>query len=310
MEGHASITGIILQSLGAIADYAPEFANYVERNIDSTLNSLQSQDRELACKITGLSYAKESFKEVADAGHKYLDSIDDFFYYGKNTDFESIIRDIRDSDGKSLNQFLHKMDTWLNNIGIAYEDYIEKCDNAFRQCTECAESCAYHQAKARSNKNKARVVGGTASALAFAGGITGVAASVFAGIFTLGLGTAIGLSITAAGVGTTVGVGAAVVTGITAHEFGNAEASFRSMGSDFRELARQAFELKHQFDDIKEVVNEYERNHSFVCIFDLNEKNLFCSALESMQWILQSRQPDTAEATDTLKNLKERMTYY
>lgn len=304
----------IIETILNIADKAPthikEFANYVEGNIDSVLNNLESYNIELANKISDLSYVKEKFKCVADAGYNYLDCIDDFYYYGKDTDFESIIKDIRNSKKESLLRFLREMDGWLCRITTAYRKYIKKCNDAVKHCTKCAESCAAHQAKARSNKNKTRVVGGTTSALGFATGIVGVAVgiggvavSVVAGTVTLGVGTVVGLSLTAVAVGGIVGAGATTVTVITAHEFKKAETSFRSLDSNFRESTNQATKLKGLFDDIKSAVNKYERYNSYAHHYasDWNDVKKLCRALESMQLVLQSRRVETAEAVSILK---------
>ena len=281
---------------------AIEFAKYVEQNIDSVCNELESLDKALAVKVNEISSAEEDIREAVKYACTFIDTIDDFLYYGQNTDFVTIKEDIRKGKTLELKRFLSKMDKWLKSIEEAYKTFREKCNQASYSCTECANSCASHQAKAKTKKLGTGVLGGIVSAAMLGGGIT---ASVVAGVFTLGTGAVVGLSITAASLGAT-SIGTAVVTGITAHGFSKAETSFKSASSVFRELAMQGIALKSHFNDIYQLVEKYERNHTFINRLDWSDINTTCNALDKLKAIFHLTREKISEPKEALLALKQK----
>ena len=136
-------------------------------------------------------------------------------------------------------------------------------------------------------------MGGTASAALIAGGVgTGVTLSVIAGVFTFGIGTVVGLSVTAvatgvAGVG--AGVGAGISTSMLADHFDKAKVAFSDLISEFNELLHNASSMResclmirkrlctisNKIDDIK---FHKQQKHTMQLICD--ELDLLCSKLK------------------------------
>ena len=304
-----------------VAKQCKEFANHVENRIDSAVNQLVNFDKDLSRKISGISEAKELIEDAVMAAVTFIDTVDDFYYYGgEDTDFEKIKKDLVEGNGKYLEAYIGKMDKWISNFDKAYEDLTEKCDVAAKKCTECAESCSGKKAESKGKKYVTRAVGGAASAAALGGGIAagGVAASIVAGIFTAGVGTVIGLGVTAVGLGVT-GVGAATATGILAHDFAKKEDSFRSMSLCFRDLATYGIEIKHRFDDLLRILQKYKRNHIFLgaTYYETSETNetknhdprvdTLCATLDKLRLTLEMERIKTSDALDTLNNVKEKV---
>ena len=105
-------------------------------------------------------------------------------------------------------------------------DFLNRIAKKFQQCVDCFDefSSAVSEAELKfrsieeerssaSLKRTARVVGGSAAAAAIGSGIgAGVTLSVIAGMFTFGVGTVVGLSVTAGAAGlASAGVAAATV---------------------------------------------------------------------------------------------------
>ena len=130
--------------------------------------------------------------------------------------------------------------------------YIVTCERSYQEAMEsfrkleessdrAASYCEEQARKERAKKNATKVVGGAAATGALAAGVAGgVAASVVARIFTFGIGTIVGLSLTAAG-SVVAGSGIAAATGVATH----------CIASDFAESERNFRELSRSFGDVR-----------------------------------------------------------
>lgn len=293
-----------------IASHCKAFAGYVTVNLDGVLADVEKFDISISSQVSEFEEAKEKLRDSMKAAFTFVGSVADFFYFGKMTKFESIKSDIKKGNSKKLEEFLYKMNECLKNIGIAYADLEEKCKIASLKCAEGAERCTILQAKARKNKIKTRIAGGTVSTAAFGGGLAagGVAVTVFTGILTLGAGAVVGFSILAASLAAT-GVGTTTATHVFAHNFNKNEKSFRSMSQCFRELAARGSDIKHQFDVIHGIVVRYEKNHKFLNQTMVNSDyvDTLCSSLDLLKWILQSQYEKTSEAKDKMNTLQNKI---
>ena len=85
-----------------------------------------------------------------------------------------------------------------------FTNFKEICDKANKNCTKASQECQHNSRRAQSKKIATRAIGGTVAATALAGGagtavaLSGGALSIAAGFFTFGVGTVVGLGITAA----------------------------------------------------------------------------------------------------------------
>ena len=306
------LAGLVNTVVGKISDesivnYCKEFTAYAEGNLDCALSDIEEFDVNISSQVSELKEANEGLQDSVKAACKFICCVDDFFYYGQITNFESIKNDIKKGNSKKLKEFLHIMSIWLKNVGEAHVDLEEKCKIASQKCTEGAEMCSRLQASAKKKKIKTRLVGGTVSTAVFGGGLAagGAAASVFAGMFTFGIGTVVGLGVVAAGL-TITGVGTATATGVLAYNFKKDENSFRLMSGRFRELAEHGRNIKHQFDVINTAMERYKRNHEFLATDDLHVDGI-CNCLDLLQSILQSQHKTTSKAKDKMNTLQKKI---
>ena len=250
--------------------------------------------------------SKELIKSAIQAGYEYTSVLDNFIYYSEDTDFEEMKQDISNGNLTTLLQFLHTMDKWLKDVQLAYQDFTEKCTTAYLHCTACAEKCVDLEAKARAKKIKARVAGGAASTAMIGGG--GILLSAIAGAFTLGIGAIVGLSVTGA-VCVVAGVSTGVCTGIAAHIYKNGEVAFKNISLRFRELSEMGITLKHVYDDVHAMIENYDRNHRFI-IYKLScpDQRSLCKALDRLKQIIQQIQGyETTRSRDHLRILNDQV---
>lgn len=133
----------------AVANSCKAFADQVRDFVKEDLECLAEFDKDSARKVSQFGNAKESIQETVAAAYTYVDTVDDFFYYGQRANFENIKNSIRNGDNTKLNEFLSNATNWIQKIYSAYDHFTDKCKEVTRNCDECAESCAYHQAEAK-----------------------------------------------------------------------------------------------------------------------------------------------------------------
>ena len=141
--------------------------------------------------------------------------------------------------------------------------------------------CERKAVLANMQKLATRTVGGAVATGVFA---AGVAASVVAGIFTFGIGTIVGLSLTAAG-SVAAGSGIAALTGVATHciavDRQKLETEFRTLLRSFREVESHAMRVEDFINALQTIVelisnsvdnatpiDEYEETSALVVAFD------------------------------------------
>ena len=142
-----------------------------------------------------------------------------------------------------------------------YSELVEACNVAGQSFHEAAEMCA-RTCKVTDSQKKKRVtkgVGETVADVTLAGGTTaaaggvvagGVAISAIAGALTFGVGSIVGLGVTALAVGVVgvssvaAGVGTAVATDRIAKKYQESEDNFRRIRAEFDALLGFAYDLK------------------------------------------------------------------
>ena len=111
-----------------------DFAKDVEDKIVCAINSLKELEKALATKLRQADEIEEVMKEALQAACIYINTIDDFFYYGKHTLFDEIKNEIRKGNSEKLEQFISKMNDSLKYVGEAYQSYFEKCTKISQKC--------------------------------------------------------------------------------------------------------------------------------------------------------------------------------
>ena len=158
---------------------------------------------------------------------------------------ENVMDGLEHDNWQPLRDFLGLLQRSLAQAKHHFAEFKETCETANQNCTTAATECMHNSRKARSKKIATRVVGGATAATALAGGagatvaLSGAALSIAAGFFTFGIGTVVGLVITAAAsaaTGTAVAGGAAVATHVLASDFKATEKKFSELAATFRSM--------------------------------------------------------------------------
>lgn len=227
-----------------------EFSSKVTRAVDSTIEKIDSAKQTEIRHDYTFKDACDDFREMASEAYTFVDKVDDFFYYArsKNAELQKVKDAIRQNNFTPLDRLIRRLQGCLIQAEQVYQQFFEACRKAEQSCTTVEEHCKYKAKETKEKKNITRVIGGTVAGGAMATGIAGgVAASVVAGVFTFGIGTLIGLGLTAAGsvaAGGVVGGATAVTTHVIASNFADLEEAFRDLQCDFNSLRPLASDMK------------------------------------------------------------------
>ena len=148
--------------LEKLAKHVKEFAMFVIESREEILNAFHAFSSEKASKLCELrerNAARDTMVAAVQDACIFISSIDDFFYFGKETNFKSIKDEIRKGKTKKLNQYLQKMNECLHTIELPYKNFTEKCNVAAKEFTELAEMHEYLQREENASRKRHRIVG-------------------------------------------------------------------------------------------------------------------------------------------------------
>ena len=263
-------------------------------NIYAEIERLSSESYRKKIQIYDV---KASIRSVADSAVLFVDSVDDLFYYCKETDFQEIKRAAAEDNLIPLEKFVALMDWYLKQIGLKYESFLTDCKTSIRECNAAAEKCCILQAEAKTRKNASRLVGGVTTSALIVGG---TAVSIIAGIFTFGIGTAIGLPITAA-----VSATAGVATHFIAEDFAKAEDVFRSYSSKFSSLTSLALQIKDNAAEVHREVERFENSHGSLHYLDNHTYYSICTTLDRLHNLSSANRLITVQCLQEVKRCKD-----
>ncbi|XP_019857556.1 PREDICTED: uncharacterized protein LOC109585852 [Amphimedon queenslandica] len=187
-------------------------------------------------KVREVYQVKESYRSLSkatEAVHTYLDKVNGL-YQLLSEQTPDVMEDIESGELKSTEKFAAEIEEILKNSSYDYE--------ILRDCfKEFATNCDNAQIELTRLKKQAQFIQATAAAGGLAAG--GIAASLLVGVFTAGIGAAVGVPLTlAATAGTATGVAIALKFHITA-------ATFRKMNERLEKL-RQIERMQYLLNEI------------------------------------------------------------
>ena len=199
---------------------------------------MEHLQKNLSQQENELSEAKDLLAEAVKAAFEFVSTIDDFFSYGQETNFESIKKEIKkltdskESDHKiksasRLEQFISKMEHTLKNVGEAYEKFVQKGDAAANACSKHAESCSIKQAEARKSRDGAVILGV----------VTFIGCGCLAAVCDKAKFTYNNVSISGIILAVGAGVGTLMYLTFKAYNMAKFEEDFKSMSLCFRDMA-------------------------------------------------------------------------
>ena len=226
------------------------FGSAVSAVVGNVLGFLRAVEEEIK-NIPQVKTALCAMKLSVEIASCLLDKVVDISYYFQSKSMKDAIQKLSCTppDLNPLRDLLSLLGNTLQMAESKYSELVEACDVASQSCHEAAEMCARNVTDSQKKKGVTKGVSGTA---ATAGGIAagGIAISVVTGALTFGMGTIVGLGVTAVAVGVVglagfaTGVGTAVATDHIAKKYQESEDNFRRIGGEFDALLGFANELK------------------------------------------------------------------
>ncbi|XP_019851642.1 PREDICTED: uncharacterized protein LOC109581723 [Amphimedon queenslandica] len=182
-------------------------------------------------RVHEVKVSYQHLNSTMEAVHTYLDKVDDLFWKIDNKT-ATVIQDVEEEDFKSVAQLIVEINETIQDCKEQCAVLLERCREFATSCDRAERECRRLENEAEEKQLRARVAGGAATAGVAAAGI---AASVLIGVFTAGIGTAIGVPLTvAATAATTTAAGATTI--ILSHKFGKAAESFGKISRRFQRL--------------------------------------------------------------------------
>ena len=219
-----------------LLDAINTFTSKAVRMIDDAVEKVDAIKHTEINVGSKVHFCSEDLKAAAKYSHVFVDKVDDLYWYCSRP--EELARIKKDCltkpnpDLTSLKALVSQLQRSLVQAEQGRQDFESACSSASKSSAEAAEESRHQAIRAQSKKRATRAVGGAVATTALVAGVGGgVTASVIAGVFTLGIGTIVGLSLTAAGLAT--GVGTAVATGVIAKDFADTEKGFEELQSVF-----------------------------------------------------------------------------
>ena len=295
MNGATALTSFL--SNERVIDELKNFAGTLKLELSNICADIERLNYEKYRKVTQTQDVAQSIRSVANSAVLFVDSVDDLYYYCRETNFSEIKASAYNNDLNLLLKFVAFMDGFLISIGIKYESFRADCRTAIKECNAAADRCCRLQAEARTRRNATRVIGGVATTAITVGG---TAASILAGVFTLGIGTAIGLPLTAAASAT-----AGAVTHVVEKEFAGAEGVFREYSHNFSSLTSLAIDINDRAAQVHREVVRFDNSHRSLRYVDHHTYHSICTVLDRLYELAREYRPATANCLEEAKSCKE-----
>lgn len=190
--------------------------------------------------------AANTFFSFADLDESMTEQINEFYKNGNYTD---------------INKYFDQTKKYLQRIQEVHTEFKEKYELAKINCS-ITESIDEKKATAQNKKKVTRAIGSGAAVVGAGIVGVGVVLSIVAGVFTFGVGTIVGLSLTgAAAIGTGfVGfVAAGATTYVLAENYKEVEKVFQELAQDFESLDSFTTKVGSNMEEIMQQLTHIEK---------------------------------------------------
>ena len=244
-----NVSDIVTKTSG-LADQLASLAQQIGRQTEGIclmMTEIQKQEGKAIQNFRAISYELQSLIEKA---RQYTEKVRDLSRYEPR--MEKVHRGLQcqPTNYKPLDDYIDDLLRFIAVANRLHPEFSRCCDVQISAAGNAEEMCRNMAREARTRKTTTQFVGWTATTVAYAAGIsTGVAASVAAGTLTLGIGTLVGLFITAT-TATAAGVGMGTVGALATHR----------MTNDFDKLEKALEELKKSFCLLQEIGYKMHNN--------------------------------------------------
>ena len=214
-------------------------------------------------RISATSLARHSIRVNLGTATRnafyFVNKIDEFMLYAQDSErMAKVTADVTQGNFGELDLLLRQLSDCLEQSMNYYAIFQESCNQAKKECETGAEICASKSRETRLSKKKTQIKGGVLAGAGLSGAVAvaagGTVASVVAGIFTAGIGTVVGLAVTAGVTAVTLGgagTTAAIATAVVANNYDDLIEKFHRLGRAFGIAADSADQLIETVSDFK-----------------------------------------------------------
>ena len=219
----------------------------------------------------------------------YLKKVDNFAWYAQRKERKAMVLDSlkqEEPNLKPLNGYLKQLERCLQRAKACFKTFTDHCSEVIQRLSEVHEDCKGAAAKAKFAKAITKRVGYTFAGTAVATGVcvggvalytSSMSLSVAVGLPTLGVGTIIGLIITAMMspiVGLGVGGATAGITHAIATEFNDKEKALIALGKCFGKIEESASIVQHTAAKLQSELKEISDQIEDIEVFKSNQDSL------------------------------------
>lgn len=224
------------KKLDLLASKAKKFSSWVHTAVEPMIKKLSSLDCDETDLKQDIRECTAKLKKAQTLAEYFIKRLDDFFELAasNNDEIQNIKYSVQKGEVKTFKSYISQLRMVLENCRKRYEEFEEKHKDAKEFCEKTSRKVEAKVSDARDKKNRSRLVGtGTA-----------IAGSIVAGIFTLGIGTVVGLTATAAGV-------SALYLG---QSYAEIEKIFKSFREKMDELSKAATDMGPAIFEIQQLL--------------------------------------------------------
>ena len=283
--------------------------------VDNAISIYAFLKKEETRNIEECTAAVKQVCEAVEYACNVVRYVDDLTHYGGGQAMQEAEDGLKKkrSNFKPLDDILGLLERTLEKVSKSYETFKSVSEMAGATCAAAAMKCNEKARDEARRRTTVQAVGGTVAGMAMVAGIgTGVTLSAIAGVFTFGIGTVVGLSLTAAGAGVTglaVGTGTAVATHYIASSYGDTEKLFSMISESFGNLQKYSIAfhqncvgIKNGIDHTKGLMDDLkshrENDCSIAMITDIF--NRLCN-------VFKGHQKETTQLKEQLNRKKEEL---
>jgi len=274
-----------------------EAANYMRNDLICILNQVEEIYNCQYLECFDAIALKSAIRDVANGAFRYADSVKDLYYFCNQSNFLEIKENLINNNNDLLFQFVQRKSFYIEEAKSHHSSFCACLDNVRMELTTAANEVVKNQSKAKLRKNASRAVGGSATAAVITAGTT---ISVAAGYFTFGIGTAIGLPITAV-----AGVTAGVVTHFVAEDFYKTEKALRTYADKFASLNNIAEKIKEPVDALSRGTVTFERQHRSLQLMEHHDNHTICCTLDMLYEISTQQYPIIVQLVKDIQRFKD-----
>ena len=286
-------------------EWSFDITGKVITRIKSVVERINSLDKDEVKLRLFLRQSKRKFSEIENSGNVFMDRARTFLTVANIDDAmaTSIKESMENNDMTLLESYLRKLQLHYRQCEECFKDFQSKYQEAEEFCTESLQMSSDKECEAKHRKRLAQGVGGGVAIGGLAGGVVGggVVISIVAGLFTCGIGTAVGVITTSviAGGAVIAGAGMAGVAGVTSHtlakQFAKSQKTFKEIGKGLDALHEAMTDKEARLSQVNALLKPVKQDAEIFIQEVVSPQDLVRNFTNLLEKIKKTQQKITSE---------------